>query len=90
MLYPSARHKNSPKYWLIPRKQWLCPDMTKKLLTGTLNLNTNKPKSISFQHLIRKHSYMGHRYQGFDLYFHANNAIGLWYQYPGMGLQVEI
>ena len=23
--------------WLIPRKRWLRPDMTKKLLTGTLN-----------------------------------------------------
>ena len=32
----------SPKVLVIPRKGWLCPDMTEKLLTGTLNLNTNK------------------------------------------------
>ena len=25
-----------------PRKRWLRPDMTEKLLTGTLSLNTNK------------------------------------------------
>ena len=28
----------SPK---VPRKRWLSPDMTEKLLTGTLSLNTN-------------------------------------------------
>ena len=27
----------SPKVLVIPRKGWLCPDMTEKLLTGTLN-----------------------------------------------------
>ena len=32
----------SPKVLVIPRKRWLCPDVTKKLLTGTLNLNTKK------------------------------------------------
>ena len=32
----------SPKVLVIPRKWWLCPDMTEKLLTWTLNLNTNK------------------------------------------------
>ena len=32
----------SPKVLVIPRKRWLHPDMTEKLLTGTLNLNTNK------------------------------------------------
>ena len=26
----------------IPRKKWPCPDMTEKLLTGMLNLNTNE------------------------------------------------
>ena len=31
-----------PKGLVIPRKRWLRPDMTEKLLTGTLNLNTNK------------------------------------------------
>ena len=31
------------QYWsLIHRKQWLCPDMTEKLLTGTCNHKTNK------------------------------------------------
>ena len=32
----------SPKVLVIPRKQWLHPDMTEKLLTGTLSLNTNE------------------------------------------------
>ena len=27
-----------PKVLVIPRKRWLCLDMTEKLLTGTLNL----------------------------------------------------
>ena len=31
----------SPKVLVIPRKRLLCPDMTKKLLTGTLSLNKN-------------------------------------------------
>ena len=31
------------KYWLITREAGLCPDITEKLLTGTLSLNTNKP-----------------------------------------------
>ena len=32
---------NSPEYWVIPRKQWLSPYMTEKLLTGSFNLHTN-------------------------------------------------
>ena len=32
----------SQKVLVILRKQWLRPDMTEKLLTGTLRLNTNK------------------------------------------------
>ena len=32
------------EYLLIPRKRWPNPDMTEKLLTGVLNLNTNKQK----------------------------------------------
>ena len=32
----------SLKALVIPRKRWLRPDMTEKLLTGTLSLNTNK------------------------------------------------
>ena len=31
-----------PVILVIPRKQWQRPDMTEKLLTGTLRLNTNK------------------------------------------------
>ena len=34
----------SPKVLVIPRKRWLRPDMTEKLLTGKLNLNTKKHK----------------------------------------------
>ena len=30
------------QYWLIPRKQWLYPDMTEKLLTVMLNQNQTK------------------------------------------------
>ena len=30
----------------LPRKIWLRPDMTEKLLTGTLSLNTNKQNKI--------------------------------------------
>ena len=32
----------SPKVLVIPKKQWLRPDMTEKLLIRTLNLHTNK------------------------------------------------
>ena len=32
----------SPKVLVKPGQRWLRPDMTEKLLTGTLNLNTNK------------------------------------------------
>ena len=32
----------SPKVLVIPRKRWLGLNMTEKLLTGMLNLNTNK------------------------------------------------
>ena len=36
---------DSPKVLVIPRKQWLRPNMTEKLLTGTLRINqpTNQP-----------------------------------------------
>ena len=30
---------------VIPRKQWLSPDMTEKLLSGMLSINTNKQTS---------------------------------------------
>ena len=32
------------KVLAIPRKRWLRPDMTEKLLTGTLSINTNQTK----------------------------------------------
>ena len=35
---------SSPEYWLNPRKWWLPPDMTEKLFSWTLNLNTHKKK----------------------------------------------
>ena len=31
-----------PTVLVKPRKHWLCPDMTEKLLTAMLSLNTNK------------------------------------------------
>ena len=37
-----ARHFYSLNYWLMHKKRWLRSDMTQKLLTWTLNLNTNK------------------------------------------------
>ena len=35
----------SQKVLVIPRKRWLCPDMTEKLLTGTQSLNPNKQQN---------------------------------------------
>ena len=37
-----TRHFYSLNYWLMHRKRWLRSDMTEKLLTWTLNLNTNE------------------------------------------------
>ena len=37
-----SRALHSPKVLVIPRNRGLRPDMTVKLLTGTLSLNTNK------------------------------------------------
>ena len=39
---PLSNTYNSPQHWLILRKWWFRPDMSEKLLTGTLNANTNK------------------------------------------------
>ena len=36
-----------------PKKHWLCPNMTEKLLTGTLSLNTNKPIKILIFALLK-------------------------------------
>ena len=38
----------SPKILVIPRKRWHRPDMTEKLLTGTLNFSTNKQTNKNF------------------------------------------
>ena len=35
-----------PKVLVIPRKLWVCSDITEKLLNGTLSLNTNKQSRI--------------------------------------------
>ena len=35
------------KVLVIPRKRWLPPDMTEKLLTGMLSINTNKVLSLT-------------------------------------------
>ena len=42
----------SPKVLLLPRKRWLRPDLTEKLLTGTLrlNLNADNPLGSNFFH----------------------------------------
>ena len=42
---PWARYIYLLKVRLIPRKRWLCPDMTEKLFTWTLNRNETKKKS---------------------------------------------
>ena len=46
VLCPCARHMFVfivlPTVLVKPRKRWLCPDMTEKLLTETFSLNTNK------------------------------------------------
>ena len=34
------------KVLVIPRKRWLCSDMTEKLFTGMLSLNKTKPKVL--------------------------------------------
>ena len=47
-----------PTVLVKPRKRWLRPDMTEKLLTGTLSLNTNEvltsTQNICFGTKIRK------------------------------------
>ena len=52
----------SPKVLVIPRKRWLHPDMTEKLLTGTLNLNTNKQTNLfnPIQTLIENSVFLAH------------------------------
>ena len=38
----SKVHLPSKSTQVIPRKRWLCPDMTEKLFTGTLSKNETK------------------------------------------------
>ena len=69
MLCPLARHFTPRKYWYmsgqsffswvlnIPKKRWLRPDMTEKLLTGTLCLNTNKQTNKQTNKTILPHAY---------------------------------
>ena len=45
-------------YWLMHGNGWLNPDMTEKLLTGMLNINTNKQMLAC---LTRKHRIEIHR-----------------------------
>ena len=42
MFCPRARYIYLPKILVIPRKQWLRPDRTEILLTGTLSKNESK------------------------------------------------
>ena len=48
---------NFPEYWLKPRKWWLCPDMTEKLLTGMLETNSHisdeQPKSYCLSAMVK-------------------------------------
>ena len=42
VLYPLARYIYLQKVLVKPRKHWLHPDMTEKILTGTLSKNETK------------------------------------------------
>ena len=46
-----GKHIISPEYWLIPRKRWLHPGMTEKLLTGTLKPQNKQFRNNLFSHL---------------------------------------
>ena len=45
------------KVLVIPRKRWLHPDMTEKLLTGTLSINTNKKEPQRSQAKVSDEKY---------------------------------
>ena len=42
-----SKTRYSPKVLLIPRKLWLHPDVTEKLLTETLSHNRNKQNQVN-------------------------------------------
>ena len=46
------RHIYSPKVLVIPRKRWFRPEMTEKLLTWTVNINTTKSEKSLTDKLI--------------------------------------
>ena len=58
----------SPKVLVIHRKRWLRPDMTEKLLTGTLILNTNK-KNLSVNEQLPVSIKLGNYRINFNGYF---------------------
>ena len=41
-----------PTVLFKPRKRWLRPDLTEKLLTGTLSLNTKKKKKMDMKPIL--------------------------------------
>ena len=71
----------SPKVLVIPRKWWLCPDMTEKLLTGMLNLNTNKTKAcISLPCVQERYICIGttHPEDGLMKLKQMESSTGIW------------
>ena len=58
------------EYWLIPMKLWLRPDMTEKLLTWMLNVNTDKlskENHFSICHLTKLQAHMEFRPRSISL-----------------------
>ena len=51
---------HSPVYLLMPSNRWLCPDMTEKLLTGTLNLKTKQTWLFLTAHVRIKFGHFSH------------------------------
>ena len=47
VLCPGVRHVIPRKILVMPRKLWLRPDMTEKLLTGAFNFNLNEQDNIN-------------------------------------------
>ena len=48
-LPPPPPQKKKKKVLVIPRKRWLRPDMTEKLLTGTLSIKPNQKQIVKIQ-----------------------------------------
>ena len=67
-LCPLARHINTPKLVVIPRKRWLRPNMTEKSFTGTLRINqpTNQQVMMGARWPSGRASDFGARSWGFD------------------------